>query len=38
MGPLSIEAIGNDIGWSPAIALPDGLVSYRNWLAHHEAP
>jgi UDP-glucuronate 4-epimerase len=38
MGPLSIEAIGNDIGWSPAIALPDGLVSYRNWLAHQEAP
>ena len=33
-----IHAIGNDIGWSSAIALPDGLVSYRNWLAHQEAP
>ena len=32
MGPLSIEAIGRDIGWRPAISLSTGLASYADWL------
>ena len=32
MGPLSIEAIGRDIGWRPAIPLATGLASYADWL------
>ena len=32
MGPLSIEAIGRDIGWRPSIPLATGLASYADWL------
>jgi len=32
MGPLSIAAISEDIGWKPAIPLLDGLGSYAEWL------
>lgn len=32
MGPLSIAAIGRDVGWRPAIPLPAGLASYADWL------
>ena len=32
LGPLSIEAIGRDIGWRPAISLSTGLASYADWL------
>ena len=32
MGPLAIDAIRQDIGWAPAISLPDGVKSYAAWL------
>jgi UDP-glucuronate 4-epimerase len=33
MGPLSIAAIAQDLGWAPSIPLRDGLLAYRDWLA-----
>lgn len=32
MGPLSIQAITDDIGWTPATSLADGIRSYDEWL------
>jgi UDP-glucuronate 4-epimerase len=38
MGPLSIAAIAQDLGWAPSIPLRDGIVTYRDWLARLGAP
>jgi nucleoside-diphosphate-sugar epimerase len=32
MGPLSIGAIVEDVGWKPSIPLSEGLADYAEWL------
>jgi CDP-paratose 2-epimerase len=33
-----IRALSSAVGWSPAVSLPDGLLSLRNWLEQRFGP